>query len=242
MVTAAVLGGGRGSRLGGELPKQFIPINGECALIRSLRAFKESGLVDAAVALVPQDFLDLARELLEKSGLADESFPVSIIPGGVTRSETLLLSLEFIKEKFGLENNIVLTHDAARPFINKRIIEENIEAAKKYGAVNTCVGATDTVFLSGDGSFISDVPNRKTVFHAQTPQTFSALRLYELCSRMSREELDSLTDACSVFIRCGEPVFMVRGDENNIKITYPGDVERAEDILKIFKTDGRRNG
>lgn len=232
MVTAAILGGGRGSRLGSETPKQFIALEGESIIIMSLRAFKESSLVDAAVLLVPEDFVDFTKSLVASSCLQDESFPVYVLSGGENRSETLLLSLEFIKEKFGLQNNIVLTHDAARPFINKRIIEENIIAAKKYGAVSTCIPATDTVFLSADGRSVLSVPERRNVFHAQTPQTFKAERLYELCKKMSKEEFYSLTDGCSVFIHNGERVYMVRGDENNIKITYPGDIERAADILK----------
>lgn len=238
MVTAAILGGGRGSRLGGEIPKQFICIQGESIIIMSLRAFKKSGLVDAAVVLVPEDFVEFTKDLVSSSSIQDESFKVYVLAGGENRSETLFLSLEFIKEKFGLKNNIVLTHDAARPFINKRIIEENIIAAKKYGAVNTCIPATDTVFLSSDGCFIDSVPERKTVFHAQTPQTFKADKLYELCKKLSKEEFYSLTDGCSVFIKNGEKVFMVQGDENNIKITYPGDIERARDILK----GGNKNG
>ncbi|MCH5197566.1 MAG: 2-C-methyl-D-erythritol 4-phosphate cytidylyltransferase [Oscillospiraceae bacterium] len=238
MVTAAILGGGRGTRLGSLTPKQFFELEGESIIIMSLRAFKESRLVDAAVMLVPEDFVGYTESLVAASSLSDESFPVYVLPGGENRSETLFLSLEFIKEKFGLRDNIVLTHDAARPFINKRIIEDNIIAAKKYGASNTCVPATDTVFLSSDGRFIQSVPERKNVFHAQTPQTFNAEKLYELCKKMNKEEFYSLTDGCSVFINSGEPVFMVRGCENNIKITYPGDIERARDILK----GGFKNG
>jgi len=204
----------------------------------SLRAFRESALVDAAVLLVPEDYVGFTKDLVARSGIVHESFPVYVVQGGETRSETLLLSLEFIKEKFGLENNIVLTHDAARPFINKRIIEENINAAVEYGAVNTCIPATDTVFISEDGSFIYSVPARRTVYHAQTPQTFRADKLYDLCKKIPAEEFYSLTDGCSVFIRFSEPVYMVTGDKNNIKITYPGDIERAGEILKGGGTNG----
>ncbi len=234
MVIAAVLGGGRGARMGTEKPKQFLPLGGRPVFLHSLSAFTESGLVDAALLLVPEEYVPFAEEAVRKAGL---SAPVHVLPGGDTRSGSLLKSLEAAKNLWGLENNIILTHDAARPFVTRRMIEENIAAARQYGAVNTCVPATDTVFLSEDGRFISSVPVRKHVYHAQTPQSFRADTLYELIRRLPEGVFDTLTDGCSVFTYFGAPVAMARGSETNLKITYPQDLSHAEEILKQYVSD-----
>jgi 2-C-methyl-D-erythritol 4-phosphate cytidylyltransferase len=230
MVIAAVLGGGKGSRMGTDVPKQFLPLGGVPVFLHSLKAFLAHPRVDAALLLVPEEYLSRA-EALVKEAFPAETKPVSVLAGGETRTDTLLLALEHIRAAYGLAGNVILTHDAARPFVTACMIDDNIDAALAYGAVNTCVPATDTVFLSEDGAFLSAVPPRSTVFHAQTPQSFRAEELYELLSRVPAQERAALTDGCSVFTRFGRPVRMVPGDETNLKITYPGDLKRAEQIL-----------
>ena len=237
MVVAAILGGGKGARMGTELPKQFLPLGGEAVILHSLRAFLGSGRVDAAVLLTPEAFVPFTESLVRNAGFAGGNVPVAVLPGGETRSDTLLYALEYVRDTYGLTDVILITHDAARPFVTDRMIEENIEGAKAYGAVNTCIPATDTVFISEDGAFISEVPPRKNVFHAQTPQTFRAEELYRMIKAMPPAEFTALTDGCSVFTRAGKPVFMARGDEKNLKITWPGDLKRAEQILEQIKTN-----
>ena len=232
MVVAAVLGGGRGSRMGGEMPKQFLPLGGEAVILHSLRAFLQNARVDACLLLAPEEYVPFTETLVQNAGLTGGKTPVTVLAGGETRGDTLLLALEYTRETWGLTDTVLITHDAARPFVTQGMIEENIAGAEAYGAVNTCIPATDTVFLSVDGRFIADVPARKNVFHAQTPQTFRADVLYDLIKAMPPEEFTSLTDGCSVFVKAGKPVYMARGSENNIKITFPGDINRAEQILR----------
>lgn len=230
MVIAALLAGGSGSRMGGTLPKQFLNIGGTPVLIHSLRAFTQSGLVDACVISVPAAYLALTRSLVQAESTG--SCLVSVIEGGATRSGTLLKVLEHLEENGLLQNSVLLTHDAVRPFVSNRMIADNIAAAKAFGACNTCVPATDTIFLSTDGKVIDSVPDRSTVFHAQTPQSFSGEELYALCKALPPAEFDRMTDGCSVYARFGKPVALVEGDRDNIKITYPEDLARAEEILQ----------
>lgn len=236
MVVAAILGGGRGSRMGGEMPKQFLTLGGEAVILHSLRAFLQNARVDAVLLLVPEEYVPFTETLVRNAGLSGGKTPVTVLAGGETRGDTLLLALEYMRDTCGLTETVLITHDAARPFVTQSMIEENIAGAEICGAVNTCIPATDTVFLSDDGRFITDVPARKNVFHAQTPQTFRADELYGLIQAMPPEEFTSLTDGCSVFVKAGRPVYMARGSENNIKITFPGDLKRAEQILRE-KTD-----
>lgn len=232
MRVAAVLAGGQGLRMGTAVPKQYLEISGTPVIIRSINAFIKNPKIDVCIISVGADFVDYVKDLIKKFIITDKE--IFVTEGGKTRGETLLSVLEFMKEKSILSGSTVLTHDAVRPFINDRIIEENIFAAEKYGACNTCIPAVDTIFLSSDGLYIESVPARNTVFHAQTPQSFDAKKLYELILNTPKEVFDSLTDGCSVFIYHKRPVYIVKGENYNIKITYPDDIGRAENIIKQY--------
>lgn len=230
MVVAAVLAGGSGTRMKSALPKQFLEICGVPVIIESIKKFTLNSSVDKCIVSVGGEYVEYTKELIKKHIRTDKE--IFVITGGKTRGDTLFSVLEFMNKNDMLCDSIVLTHDAVRPFINDRIIDENIAAAKKYGACNTCVPAVDTVLLSDDGKFISSVPDRNRVFHAQTPQSFDAKKLYELILKTPSDVFNSLTDGCSVFTYHSQEVFLVRGENSNIKITFPEDIEKAELIIK----------
>ena len=232
MNVAAILAGGSGLRMGTDIPKQFLEIEGIPVIIRSISAFLKVSEIDCCIVSVSADFVDYMKALIEKHIPAGKE--IHVITGGRTRGDTLFSVLKFMKKKRILENSVVLTHDAVRPFITDRIILENIEAAKEYGACNTAVAAVDTMLVSDDGKFISSVPDRNRLFHAQTPQSFDAKRLYEMIEKTPYEIFGTFTDGCSVFSYYGERVYLVKGENYNIKITYPDDIRRAEGIVRQY--------
>lgn len=227
MVYAAVLAGGSGLRMGGSLPKQFLLIGGKPVIIRSINAFVESGSIDELFVAVAAEYLDYTRELIDEF---IPGKPIKVVAGGRNRNETLLNVLHSVGRIS--DDDVILTHDAVRPFIDKRIIDDNIAAAREYGACNTVIPAVDTILRSSDGRFIESVPVRSEIFHAQTPQSFAVKKLLSLYEKLSDEEMEKFTDSCSVFLAAGERVFLVTGDRNNIKLTYPEDMERAANIIK----------
>ncbi len=232
MNIAAILAGGSGLRMGTAVPKQFLEIEGVPVIIRSINAFINSGKIDKCIVSVSEDFISYTEELIKKH--IDTEKEIFIIRGGKTRGDTLFGVLSFMKEKEFLKGSVVLTHDAVRPFINNRIIEENIAAANEYGACNTAIPAVDTMLLSADGQFIDSVPDRSQLFHAQTPQSFDAERLYALIAKTPRDKFEMMTDGCSVFSYHNEKVFLVKGENYNIKITYPDDLIRAKGIIREY--------
>lgn len=232
MNIAAILAGGSGLRMGTSIPKQFLETEGVPVIIRSIMAFLNSGKIHKCIVSVSEDFISYTEELIKKH--IDTETEIFVIKGGKTRGDTLFGVLAFMKERGFLEGSVVLTHDAVRPFINNRIIEENILAAREYGACNTAIPAVDTMLVSADGQFIDSVPDRSKLFHAQTPQSFDAKRLYELIEKTPRDDFEMMTDGCSVFSYHNERVFLVKGETYNIKITYPDDLIRAKGIIKEY--------
>ena len=140
--------------------------------------------------------------------------------------------LKQVENKFGINNDdIVLTHDAVRPFVSTRIINDNIDMAKVYGATDTVVKACDTIVKSTDSNIITSIPNRDYMYLGQTPQSFNLLKLKTLLSELTEEEKSTLTDCAKIFILKKENVKLVNGEYSNIKITNPFDFKVASMLL-----------
>ena len=157
---------------------------------------------------------------------------VLVCRGGNDRNESVVNSISFIENKFGINNDdIVLTHDAVRPFVSTRIINDNIDMAKVYGATDTVVKACDTIVKSTDSNIITSIPNRDYMYLGQTPQSFNLLKLKTLLSELTEEEKSTLTDCAKIFILKKENVKLVNGEYSNIKITNPFDFKVASMLL-----------
>lgn len=226
MIYVAVAAGGVGSRMGADKPKQFLNVADIPVIIHTVKAFK--GKADKVFIGIVEEWLSYTKKLLEQYSLADF---VTVVPGGTNRMETLYNIICKIEAEHGLnEEDILLTHDAVRPFINDRIIEENIEKCKKYGACGTYVPAVDTIAVSKDGEMLSTVPQRSTMFNTQTPQTAKLFLLKKLFEQ-NKSRFEEFTDLCGMLNVLGVEVAMVRGEYTNIKITTPSDLITARGIL-----------
>lgn len=231
MVFALILAGGTGSRMGNiEKPKQYLLLGEKPILIHSIEKYLSVDEFAHITVSTPKEWISYTEKVIEKYlGKIDK---ISVIEGGDTRNDTLMMAIDFIDKKFGIDDDtIIATHDAVRPFVTKEVIEKSIVSAREYGASNTVIPATDTIVESKEGQFIDCIPNRSTLYHGQTPQSFNAKKLLRIYATLSDEEKISLTDGCMIFTAKGEPVHLVLGDKTNIKITYPSDIKLAEQLL-----------
>ena len=232
MIFAAILAGGIGSRMGGtDTPKQFLTLGDKPVIIHTVDKFVINSKFDKILVLSPESFVNHTKNLINE--YFGENDDIIVLKGGDTRNDTLINSIEYIKENFEIDDDsIIVTHDSVRPFVTHRIIEDNIEAAKEFGACDTVVPATDTIVESIDSKIITDIPIRDNYYQGQTPQSFKINKLSELINSLSNEETNILTDACKIFVLKGEEVHLVNGEITNIKITYPYDLKLANTILK----------
>ena len=224
MIYAIIAAGGIGSRMGSEMPKQYIKIGGKEIIKHTAEIFLSVSRINKIIILCPEDWVNYTEKLFNDD-------KIKVISGGATRNDTLMKAIDYIETTDGLtEDTLLITHDAVRPFVTAEIIENNIEAVIKYGATGTAIPATDTIFECNN-EIITSVPDRIKLYQAQTPQCFSALKLRELYNSLSESEKEILTDACKIFTMKGYDVHIVKGDVSNIKITYPFDLITAESIL-----------
>ncbi len=233
MVFGAILAGGTGSRMRiVDMPKQFLPLGDKPIIVHTLEKFLTCNELDATFVGVHPDWVGYMNDLVAKH-LPHAKESIFVVAGGSDRNGTIMNIIAAIEEKYGeSDEHIIVTHDSVRPFVSLRMIEENIAAAKEHGAVDTVSPAIDTIVVSEDGKFITDIPERNKMYQGQTPQSFKISLLKELYASLSEEEKNILTDACKICVVRNHPVYLVNGSVTNMKITTPGDYKIAEALAK----------
>lgn len=223
METLAILvAAGRGLRMGAVRPKAFLQLAGQPLLLRSARALAAAPTVDAVVAVVPEDEVEAARELLTGVGKLH-----AVVSGGERRQDSVLEGLKQAPDGF---DGTVLVHDAARPLVEVALVEAVIAAARQGGAALPVLGLVDTVKRVSDGRVLATL-DRSELAVAQTPQAFRYTLLVRAYEEAFREHL-TLTDEAAAVERLGEPVLAVPGSPRNRKITTPEDLAWAEGVLR----------
>ena len=232
MVFAAVFAGGIGSRMGNsETPKQYLELGTKPVIVHTIEKFFINDTIDEILVLCPKAWIAHTQDLIKKH--LPEGKKVTVIAGGDTRNGTLENAIAYIEENYKTdEDTVIVTHDAVRPFLPHRIIEENVDAAMKYGACDTVIPATDTIVESIYAKTIASIPVRDYYYQGQTPQSFNIKKLFNLINSLTEEESNILTDACKIFTLKDEDVYLVDGEVTNIKITYPYDLKLANTILE----------
>ena len=223
MIFAGIVAGGTGNRIGADIPKQFLDLDGKPIIIHTAQKFLSHPLVDKLIIGVHPDWTEHMEELNRKY----LNSAALITPGGAERNDTIVRIIRCAFANGGEMEDILLTHDAVRPFVTERMITDSINAMDTCEICTTAVPATDTIVVSEDGESVSDFPLRKTMFCVQTPQTFKMQRFLEMLSLVPEEERALITDACKLFHMNGITVRLIKGDASNIKITYPSDLKKC---------------
>ena len=246
---AVILAGGIGARVGGNTPKQLLPLaDGRSVLEHAVSAFEQSPHIDEVCIVMHPDYIAYAEQML----LANAWQKVRhIIPGGKERWESSVNAIRQVRgerlEVKGKETNCqlpiannhntvnLLLHDAARPFVSQDIIARVCEALKEHEAVTVAIPSTDTVYEMADGK-VARIPQRSTIMRAQTPQAFRLELIAEAYSKALGADICD-KEACAVCHLpatddCGIvhehmphiPIHIVLGEEQNKKITFKEDI------------------
>lgn len=227
MNIAIIPAAGSGSRLGGEIPKQFLEIAGAPILAHTMQRFIECDDIGAVVVALPADRID---EFRARNRGVKVLKPIFYVTGGAERSDSILNALEAVAE---LDPEIVAVHDAVRPFVTSAQISAVIAKAREAGAAILALPATDTI-KEVEGGLIQRTLDRRRIWRAQTPQAFR----YDLLMRANREARaaglpSALTTDDSLLVeRLGVAVAVVEGSPNNLKITTPEDLILAQNLFE----------
>ncbi|HEL9034615.1 TPA: 2-C-methyl-D-erythritol 4-phosphate cytidylyltransferase [Listeria monocytogenes] len=231
MIYAQILAGGKGTRMGNvSMPKQFLPLNGKPIIVHTVEKFILNTRFDKILISSPKEWMNHAEDNIKKY-ISDDR--IVVIEGGEDRNETIMNGIRFVGKTYGLtDDDIIVTHDAVRPFLTHRIIEENIDAALETGAVDTVIEALDTIVESSNHEVITDIPVRDHMYQGQTPQSFNMKKVFNHYQNLTPEKKQILTDACKICLLAGDDVKLVKGEIFNIKITTPYDLKVANAIIQ----------
>jgi 2-C-methyl-D-erythritol 4-phosphate cytidylyltransferase/2-C-methyl-D-erythritol 2,4-cyclodiphosphate synthase len=219
-VSAIIAAGGRGARLGGDRPKQFLSLGGRPILQRSVDAFVLSDRIDDVVVALPRDVAGSVPDYLH-----DRSKPVEIVEGGARRQDSVANAFALVSGRA----DVVVIHDAARPLVSADLIRRTVDAAVECGAAISALRATDTVKRGDTNRFIVDTLPRGEIFLAQTPQAFRVGVLRDALAQASA--FADATDEAALAERAGHRVRLIDGDPRNLKITTSDDLATAERLI-----------
>ncbi len=233
-VDVIIPAGGSGKRMGKGSSKQYLNLAGLPLLARTLRVFQDLKEIDGITLVVPGEDIEFVR-----TAIADPygfSKVQRIVAGGRERQDSVRNGLLALGHEAAGED-IVVIHDAVRPFISGALVLKSIETCRRHGAVTLGVPVKDTIkYVEADG-VVRETMNRERLWLTQTPQTFRKSVILE-AYRKAYEEGFRGTDDASLVERCGIRVRMVCGSYDNIKITTPEDLAYAEHMLGSGPADG----
>ena len=233
MIFTAILAGGKGTRVGSDIPKQFLNLGDKPIIIRTIDTFVTSHLVDFIYISVNEMWLNHTKELLKKYYDQETLEKTKVICGGKERIMSFLNVIYDIRDTYGIkEEDIILSHDAVRPFVTTDIIEDCIEKTREHGVAMASVPSADTTYCALKPGLLTGTYDRKTLYYGQTPQGCGMKFMYDVIESYKEEELLSMTGTSQLFINKGIDVKISLGSPNNLKITTLNDIDFAEYIFK----------
>ena len=225
---ALVAAAGSSSRMGG-INKLLEPLDGIPVLARTLTVLQQAETVDEIIVATREEDLVEISHLCKTYGITKCS---KVIRGGETRVHSVMLAAMEVSP----ETKLLAVQDGARPLVTTEVIDRTVLAAVRCGAAAPAVPVKDTVKVIDKNAAVTETPDRSTLRAVQTPQVFDAAILKAALQAAVDKELP-ITDDCSAVEHLGKTVYLVEGDEENIKITTPMDIILAEAILR--RREGR---
>jgi 2-C-methyl-D-erythritol 4-phosphate cytidylyltransferase len=223
-VLAIIPAAGVGTRMGGETPKQFLSLEGTPIFIYTLRKLASTRVLDEILLAVRPAEMERVRQAVDGEHLEK---PVLLAEGGGTRQETVARALTRARQS----TDVVIVHDAVRPFITAQMVEKVIEAARHDGAAILGIPSVDTVKQVEHEVILGTIP-RERIALAQTPQAFRYTLFREAVDRALADGFQG-TDESSLVERLGAKVTVLMGSDRNIKITKPSDLPLARLFIDL---------
>lgn len=229
MIIALILSGGTGTRLGADIPKQYIKVFDRPVISYCIEQLSRHEKVDVIQIVAAPQWHETILECLKQYDL-NKKFRGFSIPGE-NRQFSIFHGLEDIK-KYASDSDIIMIHDAARPFLSTQMITDSLNAIQGHDGVLPVLSMTDTIYRSADGRQISALIDRSELYAGQAPETFRLGKYYEANKRLFPDRIHEIHGSTEPAVLAGLDVVMIPGDERNIKITTQADLEHACERLQ----------
>jgi 2-C-methyl-D-erythritol 4-phosphate cytidylyltransferase len=229
MIYGAMLAGGVGSRMkSATIPKQFLEVDGQPIILYTLRNMLKVERFDYIYIATHRDYISYMEKMIQE--YIDTPEKVRIIEGGKERMDSIHNVTDAIVADCGLrEEDVIVIHDAVRPLVTEKILNDSIDAAREYGACVCGLPAVDTMLFSEDGKVVTNIPERSKLYNGQAPDSFRLKRFLDMQDNLTEEQKKVITGTSQICTMNGQPIYIIEGDALNFKLTTDGD-------LLIFKS------
>lgn len=234
---ALILSGGKGLRLGSDIPKQYLKADGRPVISYCVETLSLHDEIDVIQIVAEPEWQELISVWL-KTADRNKKFKGFSLPG-INRQLSIFHGLEDIR-RYGSDADYVLIHDAARPFLSTKLITECLSAGKGHDGVLPALPMKDTVYVSEDGRRVSSLLSRSSVFAGQAPELFCLGKYYEANRQLLPEKILEINGSTEPAIMAGMDIVMIPGDEKNFKITTKADLERFQEIAGGWRAEPDR--
>lgn len=233
MNIALILSGGTGTRMGADIPKQYIEVDGRPVISYCMEQLAKHEGIDAVQIVADRQWHGTILKCLEKYDCpkcGDIGKFRGFSEPGENRQLSIFNGLEDIS-RYASESDIVMIHDAARPMLSAQMVANSLAAVEGHDGVLPVLSMKDTVYKSADGKKISALLDRSQIFAGQAPETFRLGRYYEANRKLLPERIRAVNGSTEPAVMDGMDIVMIPGDERNFKITTREDMERFCEII-----------
>lgn len=228
MNIAIILAGGLGARLGMSLPKQFFKVAGKMVIEHAVDAFEKNEFIDEIAIVIDNHYIFMVEDMIVENGWQKVK---RILIGGKERYHS---SLAAVNAYHDFKQANLIFHDAARPLVSQRIINDVVNSMKDYNAVDVAINSADTI-IKVDNDIITAIPDREKMRRGQTPQGFKQEIIAKAYELALKDENFKVTDDCGIVSKYlpEEKIFVVKGEEVNMKLTYPEDTYLLDKLFQL---------
>ena len=231
MIYGAMLAGGVGTRVKSSIiPKQFIEIGGKPIIIYTLENILKVDRFNYVYIAVHKDYEGYMNEQVKKNISCPEK--VKIILGGKERLDSINNVTSAIEKNHGItDEDVIVIHDAVRPFVTEKILNDSIDAAAEYGACVCGLPCADTILHSKGGEYVEDIPNRAELYSGQAPDSFRLKHFVDMQNNLTDEQKKVITGTSQICTMNNQPIHIIEGDAINFKITTDSDLLMVKTLL-----------
>ncbi|MCH5189364.1 MAG: 2-C-methyl-D-erythritol 4-phosphate cytidylyltransferase [Oscillospiraceae bacterium] len=232
MVVALLTAAGTGTRMGQDIPKQFIHVDNKPLIVYTLEAFQNHPSIDAIVCVTLPNWIDVLKAYALQFNITKLKW---VVPGGASGQESIHNGLMAIKENTD-EDVTVMVHDGNRCLVSSEIISNSLAVYKQHGSAVAAIPCVEAVFFSEDNgsSSVTSIP-REQLYRTQTPHTYNLEKLLWAHDEAAKQNITNTAASCTLMQALGETVYFSKGSEENLKITTTDDLEMFEVLLHTKK-------
>lgn len=230
---AIIIAGGTGSRMGQDIPKQFLNVGEKPVILYTLEAFQNHPNIDGIIVVCIDGWHEILKSYAKQFNITKLA---SVVSGGNCGQASIKSGLDEAK-KLCSKSDIVLIHDAIRPMISEEVISDCIVKCEKFGNATAVVPCTTVVLKKNNDDYSEEVVDRDLLYLTQTPQAFVLGDILDAHKEAKEKGITNSVASCSLYTMLGKKVYYSMGDETNIKLTRPGDIQIFKALLNTKKSD-----